>query len=48
MTTTEEQGQPDFLTKGAFEKLLRKAAQPIQKQPAQEAEQTSESHRSDD
>jgi hypothetical protein len=45
---TQEKKEPDFLTKDAFEKLLTKAAQPIRKQPAQEAEQTSESHRSDD
>ena len=32
------------LTKEAFEKLLTKAAQPIQKPPAPEAERTSESH----
>ena len=36
------------LTKEAFEKLLTKAAQPIQKQPAPKAERTSESRRSDD
>ncbi len=43
--TTEKKS--DFLTKEAFEKLLTKAAQPMPKQPAQEAEQTSESRRSD-
>ena len=48
MTTTGNQDSPGFLTKEAFEKLLTKAAQPIQKQPAQEAEQTSESHQNDD
>ncbi len=36
------------LTKKAFERLLTKAAQPIRKPPASEAERTSESHRSGD
>ena len=43
-----EKEKPEFLTKEAFEKLLTKAAQPIQKQPAPKAERTSESRRSDD
>ena len=43
-----EKGKPEFLTKEAFEKLLTKAAQPIQKQPDPKAERTSESRRSDD
>ena len=48
MNPTEKQDNPGFLTKEAFEKLLTKAAQPMPKQPAQEAEQTSESHQRDD
>ena len=36
------------LTKEAFERLLTKAAQPIPKKPAPEAEQTSAPSRSDD
>ena len=43
-----EKKNPAFLTKEAFERLLAKAAQPIQKQPAPKAERTSESRRSDD
>ena len=38
----------EFLTKEAFEKLLRKAVQPIQKPPAPEVERTSEPRRSGD
>ena len=36
-----EKENSEFLTKEAFEKLLTKAAQPIQKQPAPKAERTS-------
>ena len=35
------------LTRGTFERLLTKAAQPIPKKPAPEAEQTSGQSRSD-
>ena len=44
----EKKKNPASLTKEAFERLLTKAAQPIQKQPAPKVERTSESHRSDD
>ena len=43
-----EKKDPGFLTKEAFERLLTKAARPIQKQPAPKAERSSEFHRSDD
>ena len=45
--TKEEPNDPPFLTKEAFERLLRKAAQPISEWPSQEAEQTSEPHQND-
>ena len=43
----EKKKDPGFLNKEAFERLLTKAAQPIQKQPAPKAERTSESRLSD-
>ena len=45
---TKKAGDKWHLTKEAFERLLTKAAQPIPKKPAPEAEQTSVSSRSDD
>ena len=45
---TENEDKKRPLTKEAFEKLLAKAAQPIQKPPDPEAERTSGPSRSDD
>lgn len=45
---TKPKDNPEFLTKKAFEKLLTKAAQPIEKRPSPKAERTSESRRADD